>query len=679
MKKKRDFIDTRDLPVEKGMIPDYTEIAARTEQFSEEYYNKLEQEREGRISTLRKISGKKDSAERFHRFVCEVKSRLEQVPGVSTPFSLSGPRIAGSALVPYRDRALVANRYEFTEPGSAGLPAGFLTLTLPKHKEGSLLLLLGDACGTLYGSDSPAEVAARWGYGFASAGYRVVIPDIPGMRNISSSRNKELIIKGSCVTGEIVRQALNVFDAALGLFDADSGCVWVGGSGLGGIAALMMTVLDTRIRGCLSADAPRRGDLDTEPALIIPDAHTRVDMGSVVAAAAPACLVLVETGVCPWGSSDRPLAWADRPASLSRKASGTGKDTYIRIRSRGYTRNMIARLVRWMKKQLPGKRPECRTRKTRAAANNRTVRIRIDTYTSLAKWKRDRQELKEDFFARLGQSPRHRPSMVCTVASDERDDCIREEIDVWSSSHTGAKVLFLKPKHPCDKPPPTVLCLPGSSSHAGRTEERYAHEIIARGWNAAVVDCRARIYRHFPGTRAGKVLVGMSVYDQLCVMDYLTGRKDVDPGRIGAMGLSQGGIHAWMLAALDERVSVSVPVCGVASYQSIIDEIRDEHYDNTMMSFLDSHGFYYYIPGMLQRAEQADLMGLIAPRPLLILGGNRDHCFPESGIRSVYASLNKLYGLYNEGDRLSIYLYNGPHSMPALLRNRAYRFFEKHL
>ena len=63
----------------------------------------------------------------------------------------------------------------------------------------------------------------------------------------------------------------------------------------------------------------------------------------------------------------------------------------------------------------------------------------------------------------------------------------------------------------------------------------------------------------------------------------------------------------------------------------------------------------------------------------MILGATHDHVFPERGIREIYRDLTHLYGLYDAREKLSIYLYNGRHSMPPLLRRKAYRFFEKHL
>lgn len=54
-----------------------------------------------------------------------------------------------------------------------------------------------------------------------------------------------------------------------------------------------------------------------------------------------------------------------------------------------------------------------------------------------------------------------------------------------------------------------------------------------------------------------------NVYDLQRLLDYLEARPDVDPRRIGVTGISLGGMHSWLLAAVDERVAAAAPMIGV--------------------------------------------------------------------------------------------------------------------
>ena len=54
-----------------------------------------------------------------------------------------------------------------------------------------------------------------------------------------------------------------------------------------------------------------------------------------------------------------------------------------------------------------------------------------------------------------------------------------------------------------------------------------------------------------------------NVWDIIVLLDYLETRPDVDGARIGMTGLSLGGMHTWLAAALDDRIAVAAPMIGV--------------------------------------------------------------------------------------------------------------------
>lgn len=54
-----------------------------------------------------------------------------------------------------------------------------------------------------------------------------------------------------------------------------------------------------------------------------------------------------------------------------------------------------------------------------------------------------------------------------------------------------------------------------------------------------------------------------NVWDLVILLDYLATRPDVDASKIGMTGLSLGGMHSWLTAALDDRVAVAAPMIGV--------------------------------------------------------------------------------------------------------------------
>ncbi|PNB41693.1 hydrolase, partial [Pseudomonas sp. GW456-E7] len=77
------------------------------------------------------------------------------------------------------------------------------------------------------------------------------------------------------------------------------------------------------------------------------------------------------------------------------------------------------------------------------------------------------------------------------------------------------------------------------------------------------------------------------IYDSLRALDYMQSRPDVQPDRIGTIGMSMGGLMAWWTAALDDRIKVCVDLCS-----------QVDHHVLMKTKNLDRHGFYYYVPSL---------------------------------------------------------------------------------
>ncbi|HTL53729.1 MAG TPA: acetylxylan esterase, partial [Planctomycetota bacterium] len=148
----------------------------------------------------------------------------------------------------------------------------------------------------------------------------------------------------------------------------------------------------------------------------------------------------------------------------------------------------------------------------------------------------------------------------------------------------------------------------------------------------------------------------------------------VDGLRVACTGVSQGGTHSWMLPALEPRIAAAAPVCGVCTFQSVIDNIRDERYDSAWRSFLDSHSIYYYVPGHLDFFEQQDLCALVAPRPFALIGADHDNCFPLDGMREAARDLARFYRVLGRPAAFKYVEFSGEHSMPLHSRETAYNF-----
>lgn len=148
---------------------------------------------------------------------------------------------------------------------------------------------------------------------------------------------------------------------------------------------------------------------------------------------------------------------------------------------------------------------------------------------------------------------------------------------------------------------------------------------------------------------AGETLLGTQLYDNMRGIDLLQSLDDVDGSRIGATGASGGGNQTLWVSALDERIKASVPVVSIG----------------TMESYVTNYNCWCEtLPGALKLTATWELLGLIAPNPLLILTAAKEKnaaFLPQEMFRS-HAAAKKVYGLYDAEDKISCQVIDGPHS-----------------
>lgn len=132
----------------------------------------------------------------------------------------------------------------------------------------------------------------------------------------------------------------------------------------------------------------------------------------------------------------------------------------------------------------------------------------------------------------------------------------------------------------------------------------------------------------------GYTPAGVEVWNAMRAVDYLESREEVDSKRIGITGISGGGAVSWYAAAADERIAVSVPVCGTFTFGSQAKHWRASgqcdciYYNNTFLTDLPV------------------VAALLAPRPVLFCSGQKDPDFPPDGYHHVFQKTKRIYDLY---------------------------------
>lgn len=162
-----------------------------------------------------------------------------------------------------------------------------------------------------------------------------------------------------------------------------------------------------------------------------------------------------------------------------------------------------------------------------------------------------------------------------------------------------------------------ALCIEQRSF--GERRERHQERVSSHGCHDATMQA----------LMLGRTLLGERIFDVDRGIDYLASRGDVDMKRIGVMGNSGGGTVTLFSAALLRRIAWAMPSCYFCTFR---DSIMSIHHcaDN-------------YVPGLLPVAEMADVLGLFAPKPVVIVAGVEDEIFPIAGTREAFRELQRIY------------------------------------
>ncbi|MFO0928936.1 MAG: acetylxylan esterase [Gemmataceae bacterium] len=163
----------------------------------------------------------------------------------------------------------------------------------------------------------------------------------------------------------------------------------------------------------------------------------------------------------------------------------------------------------------------------------------------------------------------------------------------------------------------------------------------------------------------GQTLLGLQVYDNRRMVDYLLTRPEVDGGKLGVTGASGGGNQTMYAGALDERFAAVVPVCSVGTYQA---------YLRAACCVCE------VLPGALRFTEEGDVLGLIAPRALLVVNATKDAL--QFSVGEAKKSLERaaaIYKLYGKESALRHLPMESGHDYNRTMREAMYGWMTRWL
>ncbi|MBX9581420.1 MAG: dienelactone hydrolase family protein [Gemmataceae bacterium] len=197
-----------------------------------------------------------------------------------------------------------------------------------------------------------------------------------------------------------------------------------------------------------------------------------------------------------------------------------------------------------------------------------------------------------------------------------------------------------------------------------RDRPRAIPEKRVREFNARASESESLVGRTIYA--AGFTWPGVMFWDDVRTVDYLLTRPEVDPARIGCVGLSVGGLRAAHLAALDDRVKAAVAVGWMASFPPQL----KKHIRHTI-------GHTKVVPGLMRHLDYPDVAALAMPRALMVINGSKDSLFEPAGVDASFAKLNACYQKAGVPEKCRTRLFDAPHEFNAAMQAEAWDWLKK--
>ena len=260
-----------------------------------------------------------------------------------------------------------------------------------------------------------------------------------------------------------------------------------------------------------------------------------------------------------------------------------------------------------------------------------------------------------------------------------REDCERKFNTEFSEKHEGfTEIRFVfqseegefvpchiwLPENKVNEKPPVMICLQGHSTGmhismgrakfegdeetANNGDRDFMKHCINSGMAAVCLEQRCFGERggnpnpdcYFASMTAlltGRTLLGGRVWDIMKLIDVLCEHfsDKVDVNRVYCMGNSGGGTATFYSTALDKRIKAAIPSCAFATFSGSIGAMY--------------HCACNYVPSVAKYFDMAEIAGLIAPRPLVIVSGKEDKIFPLPTAEHEFSRLKDIY--YKNSER----------------------------
>lgn len=288
----------------------------------------------------------------------------------------------------------------------------------------------------------------------------------------------------------------------------------------------------------------------------------------------------------------------------------------------------------------------------------------IDNFKSFDEWKSaSRAKLSE----LLGLDKFFKCDENFEVESEERQsDYTKFRFVFQSEEGCFVPCYFIVPQKRASEKPPLMICLQGhgtgmhislgiakfdiDKAKIENGDRNFAVQCVEKGICALVIEQRCfgerggnpRPNCHGAALTAlltGRTIIGGRVWDIMRAIDavQIHFSEYFNVEKIFCMGNSGGGTAAFYASALEDRIKASIPSCAFCTFADSIGALN--------------HCECNYIPHIAEYFDMAEIAGMSAPKPIVIVSGRTDGIFPLESAESEFLRLEKIYSAASASDK----------------------------